>query len=435
MTTIASMGANFLMGLLAGATIFIGLPLARWRGASERLRGLLSLSAAGVLLFLIIEVGSHTIEAVRNRAETSAPQAAAGAGLLLCLGFASGLIGLAWLEQQRRHGAAAEEPGETNTLHVATAMAVGIGLHSFAEGLAIGQSFAGGQAALGTLLLIGAALHNTLEGFGIAGSLAGRSVDWARLLGLGALAGGPTALGALLGGMWVNPLAQLLFLAVSTGSLVYVLRELLRMRFERLSNVAALAALAAGLLLGFGTELVVAGAHDHAHDHRTATTAHPPELDDRGEARAQLAVPSAAATTAPAMTTLSGQPVTLEQYRGRVVLLDVWATWCPPCVAALPRLQALHNRYRAKGFSVVGVSLDEGGASTVRPFVTRRKLTYPLLLDTQGTASVQRTLKIERLPALFLIDASGRIIRRWTGEPTDAGEIEAEIINALKDQQ
>ena len=130
------------------------------------------------------------------------------------------------------------------------------------------------------------------------------------------------------------------------------------------------------------------------------------------------------------MTTLDGAPVTLERFRGKVVLLDVWATWCPPCVAALPRLQALHDRYQDKGFAVVGVSLDAGGASTVRPFVARRNLTYPMLVDTAGTDSARRVLGVETLPALFPIDTSGRTIGRWTGAARP-DEIEAAIINAL----
>jgi len=207
-----------------------------------------------------------------------------------------------------------------------------------------------------------------------------------------------------------------LFLSVSTGSLVYVIRELLRQRFQTLSDVAAMTALVGGLFLGFGMELAVGAAHEQATVTQTSEAGRAP--GDAGQ------------KTALAMTTLDGEPVGLERYRGQVVLLDVWATWCPPCVAALPRLQALHERYQNKGFAVVGVSLDAGGASTVRPFVARRGLTYPMLLDTQGAASARRVFGIETLPALFLVDATGQIVGRWTGEAS-ADEIEAAVINAL----
>lgn len=142
-------------------------------------------------------------------------------------------------------------------LEVATMIAIGIGLHNFAEGLAIGQSFSGGNAALGTLLVVGFALHNATEGFGIAGPLVSQNVSWRRLVWLGLIAGAPTAIGSFVGGIWVNPTIELLFLSVAVGSLVYVTRELFRLRFETLGAVSATAALAFGLFLGFGTELVV----------------------------------------------------------------------------------------------------------------------------------------------------------------------------------
>lgn len=404
---------QILLGALAGATIFIGLPLARWRAPSERTSGLLSLASAGLLLFLVIEVGYHAMEAVRGHGTNELPLATFGAILLMFVGFTLGLVGLTWLEQRHPHAHAEN----VNAVHVATGMAAGIGLHSFAEGLTIGQSFASGQAPLGTLLLIGAALHNTLEGFGIAATLTGRHLTGKRLLGLGLLAGAPTALGVLLGGVWVNPLVELLCLSVSTGSLVYVIRELLRLRFQTLSDVAAMTALAVGLFLGFGTELVVAGAHSPAPLHAYEKNDQSPSIPD--------------VSPRLSMTTLDGEPVTLLPFRGKVTLLDIWATWCPPCVKALPRLQVLHDRYAAKGFTVVGVSLDADGANTVRPFLAQRNLTYPMLLDTGGPDSARQALKIETLPTQVLVDSSGNVIRRWTGAAND-DEIEAAIINALR---
>lgn len=243
--------AHVVLGAIAGVTIFLGLPVARWRAVGERTQGLLGLGAAGVVLFLVIEVGFQAMQRVEAAALGGGD--AARAGLILVGGFVLGLVGLAWLEDYRHRKRAA---GAT-PLEVATMVAIGIGVHNFAEGLAIGQSFSGGSADLGMVLVVGFALHNATEGFGIAGPLAGSFISWPRLLALGLIGGGPTAVGSLIGGLWVSPMLELLFLSLATGSLVYVTRELLRIRFAALTATAATGALTAGLLLGFATELVV----------------------------------------------------------------------------------------------------------------------------------------------------------------------------------
>jgi zinc transporter, ZIP family len=259
---------NILLGAIAGVTIFLGLPVARWRGASERLRGLLTLASAGVLLFLIIEVGYHAMESVEATAKGASVSAALMQGLIFAVGVLAGLVGLAWLESRR----ARQLKAGAEALEIATMIAIGIGLHNFAEGLAIGQLFAGGAVSLGTVLVIGFALHNATEGFGIAGPLAGREVSWGRLLWLGLIGGGPTAIGAFVGGIWVNPSVELLFLALATGSLIYVTRELLRIRFQTLGAVGAMMALSVGLFIGFGTELVAEVAQSRAVARVTSAT-------------------------------------------------------------------------------------------------------------------------------------------------------------------
>lgn len=246
------MPINIILGAIAGITIFLGLPIARWRGASEKLRGTLALASAGVLLFLVIEVGYQAMESVEVSVQADTFGGALSKILILVAGFAAGLIGLAWIEERRGQ----KREAGADALSMATMIAIGIGLHNFAEGLAIGQSFAGGAVSLGTVLVVGFALHNATEGFGIAAPLAGREVGWGRLFWLGLIAGGPTVLGSVIGGIWVNPFVELLFLSLAVGSLVYVTRELLRIRFNSLGTVAAMTALSAGLLLGFGTELV-----------------------------------------------------------------------------------------------------------------------------------------------------------------------------------
>lgn len=243
---------HVLLGAIAGVTIFLGLPVARSQAVSERMRGLLALASAGVILFLVIEVSFQAMQRVESAA-LGGGGSALGPSLLLVGGFALGLVGLAWLEDRRRHGQARG----AGPMEVAAMIAIGIGLHNFAEGLAIGQSFSSGATALGTVLVAGFALHNATEGFGIAGPLAGQHVPWSRLLTFGLIGGGPTVLGALIGGIWINAAVELLFLAVAAGSLVYVARELLRIRLDRLASVAATTALTIGLFVGFGTELAI----------------------------------------------------------------------------------------------------------------------------------------------------------------------------------
>lgn len=129
------------------------------------------------------------------------------------------------------------------------------------------------------------------------------------------------------------------------------------------------------------------------------------------------------------LKTFDGKPVSLADYRGRVVLLDFWGTFCPPCVKALPELQALHARYGARGFSVIGVTVDDR-AALVQKATTRAKVTYPIL---QSTPEVWNGYKINALPSMVLIGRDGNIIRRYGGE-ADKKAMLAEIERAVAAQ-
>jgi zinc transporter, ZIP family len=141
----------------------------------------------------------------------------------------------------------------------APAIAAGIGLHNFSEGLAIGQAASGGELTLAVLLIVGFALHNTTEGFGIVGPLAAAEVraSWGWLGLAGLIGGGPTLLGTLIGSSFSSSYLYVGCLALAGGALLYVLGELLPVG-RRLSWEVTLWGLLAGFLLGVATELVLA---------------------------------------------------------------------------------------------------------------------------------------------------------------------------------
>ena len=253
MGVLAGASSNIVLGTIAGITIFLGLPIAKWKNASAQVKGLLTLAAAGVLIFLIIEVGHHAIEIVESSAKSGLYLQTILEAAILGIGLFAGLVGLGWLEENR----SSKKAQGASPIEIANMIAIGIGLHNFAEGLAIGQSYSAGQTTLGLVLVIGFALHNATEGFGIAGPLVGLDISWSKLIGLGLIAGAPTAFGALLGGLFVNEKIELLFLSLAAGSLIYVVRELLRLKFASLTTSKALSALTVGLLVGIATEVFV----------------------------------------------------------------------------------------------------------------------------------------------------------------------------------
>lgn len=124
---------------------------------------------------------------------------------------------------------------------------------------------------------------------------------------------------------------------------------------------------------------------------------------------------------------LDGAEVSSEAFRGKTVLLDFWATWCPPCIDDLPKLTALHERYREDGVVVLSVSIDEGdgAARKVRRMVKRRDARHPVYLDATDTSAWASYL-VRVVPTQFLIDAEGRIVAQWSGK-SDLDEVAAEI--------
>lgn len=129
--------------------------------------------------------------------------------------------------------------------------------------------------------------------------------------------------------------------------------------------------------------------------------------------------------------TLDGKTITLEDYKGKVVLVDFWATWCKPCIEAMPEIDKLHKELGSKGFVVLGVSIDED-TKKVGPFAEKRKFSYPLVVDNKETPSWAE-FKVKGIPAMFLIDKKGQIVAQWKAK-VDHKELKAAVEKALADE-
>lgn len=145
-----------------------------------------------------------------------------------------------------------------------------------------------------------------------------------------------------------------------------------------------------------------------------------------------LAGPAAAAKKMPAF---SGKTVNDQgkfessSLAGKVVLVNFWATWCPPCRKEIPSLAKLQEKYGDQGFAVVGVSMDEGGAKLVGKFLDKQKVNYPVIIgDTDLARGFGGVIGV---PATFLVDRKGELVRRYDGFATE-DELRVEIEKLLK---
>lgn len=130
---------------------------------------------------------------------------------------------------------------------------------------------------------------------------------------------------------------------------------------------------------------------------------------------------------------LAGKPVSNQSLAGQVVLLDFWATWCAPCRKSMPELQATHKKYASRGFSVVGISIDDDkdAVSKVKKFVKSNKIGYPIALDSEK-APAWDAFRVKAVPAAFLLDREGRIVAQWTGSSVSGAELAAKLEEMLR---
>jgi ZIP family zinc transporter len=273
---------TLLLGFIAGVTILIGLPLGRMRSPRPGVRQMLNALAIGILLFLVWDVLVHAWEPVdtalgRLHDGSAGIGPVLGYGTLFLLGLATGLLSLVYYEswlaarrQPRNFGPGTMAPGELAAARPGIAgwsaarrmsllIAVGIGLHNFGEGLAIGGSAAAGEIGLATVLVIGFALHNGTEGFGIVAPLAaeGDRPSWGFLLLMGLIGGGPTLLGTAIGRQFTSPAMSVIFLTLAAGSILYVVIQLLGVAFKNGRKELIYYGVLLGLAAGFVTDMVV----------------------------------------------------------------------------------------------------------------------------------------------------------------------------------
>ena len=292
--------STVLLGFIAGVTILLGLPIGRLRRPAPSLRALLNATAVGVLLFLVWDVFSAAWAPIDDALASfhegkGGLGTAAGYGVLFAVGLSVGLLSLVYYERwmgrqssrvqpavtvEGRLGPGATAVGELKAQRpsriaswsaarrLSLLIAVGIGLHNFAEGLAIGQSAASGELALALLLVIGFGLHNATEGFGIVAPLAGDldsegkalRPSWGFLLAMGAIGGGPTFVGTLVGHQFTSEPVSVIFLTLAAGSILYVVTQLVGIAARTKRPDLLAYGLLLGLVAGFLTDGIVVAA-------------------------------------------------------------------------------------------------------------------------------------------------------------------------------
>jgi len=267
-----------ILGAVAGSTIFLGMPIGRLQ-FGPRARASLSALATGILVFLLWDVLTGAVDPIETALHAHHWGRFSWLAVIGVAGFTAGLMALVhyaeWMKSRSdRRASGLVGPGAAaidefvhrtwlDTLspgsQLALLIAVGIGVHNFGEGLAIGQAAAASQISLAVTLIIGFGLHNATEGFGICGPISGEGTrpTW-RFLGLlGLIGGAPTFFGTLLGQAWSSEAASVVFFAIAAGSILYVVQELFAVNRRYGHTKLVMWLVLAGILLGFATDFVV----------------------------------------------------------------------------------------------------------------------------------------------------------------------------------
>jgi zinc transporter, ZIP family len=265
------------LGAFAGLTIFLGLPVARLRALSRRAQGFLNALALGILLFLLWDVlskANEPVSAALDQVHKGQTQTFVALVLLFVGGIGLGLLSLVYFNNRvgSRFGRIAsgglDGPGAAVAAKatslpsgrwLAMTIAVGLGLHNFSEGLAIGQSAVSGAITLAAVLIIGFALHNVTEGFGVAAPLSTDAAppSWGFLGVAGLIGGGPTFLGTVIGYSVTSTYVFVLFLTLAAGALIYVINEMFSVGRKLNTPVTFGWGILLGFAAGYGTDLLL----------------------------------------------------------------------------------------------------------------------------------------------------------------------------------
>jgi len=281
-----SFAETLLLAAIAGFTIYAGLPLARME-TSPRTRVALAMFSVGILAFLLVDVLGHGYEETEAAVEAFGEDEgsfghALALTLLLLGGFTVGCLGIGLLERRimrSRRGLPPMAGGEAEAvvndpsapaevfrqdeavkraLTTGLFIAAAIGLHNFAEGLAIGVSAGSDEIALATVLVIGFALHNATEGFGIIGPLGSVRPSWGWLGLAGLIAGLPVVIGASIGYSVESEPLEIAFYGLAGGAILYVIGEIWQGVRRYGHKELGLLLLAAGFSAGVLTDFVIA---------------------------------------------------------------------------------------------------------------------------------------------------------------------------------
>lgn len=265
----------FLLGAIAGFTIFLGIPFALVP-AKQKTKSFLNAIAIGILIFILYDVLEHAWDKTSialSNAVTNGTSMVNGLTLLVTMfvGIAIGLVGLAIYQERFMKSNTLVSPvldieGNTDaskktipSTKLALMIAIGIGVHNLSEGLAIGQSYASNEISLALLLIIGFGAHNATEGFGIVGPLAGNNERPSTfyLFQLGLIGGGPTFLGTIIGSFFVSDIANVLFLSLAGGALIFVILLMYLSSGKTVRSSLVMTGIFIGLTAGFMTDLVI----------------------------------------------------------------------------------------------------------------------------------------------------------------------------------